>query len=147
MQRGEPENLSTRRKWRTPVITALIFAGIHSVLFLLGLLAGSYELEGYLTCHLINPLAVALDGIATPKWLDPLGMVGELSVFFVTGTLTYAVAGLFVGWAGAKAWARIGKRSSSGYCKHCGYCLTGNVSGVCPECGKKCETPSPSASE
>jgi hypothetical protein len=23
----------------------------------------------------------------------------------------------------------------SGHCRHCGYCLTGNTSGVCPECG------------
>ncbi len=28
------------------------------------------------------------------------------------------------------------RRIPSGYCKKCGYDLTGNVSGVCPECGE-----------
>jgi hypothetical protein len=29
-----------------------------------------------------------------------------------------------------------------GHCKNCGYDLTGNISGVCPECGGKVDTPS-----
>jgi len=29
------------------------------------------------------------------------------------------------------------RRIPSGYCKKCGYDLTGNVSGICPECGEK----------
>lgn len=27
-------------------------------------------------------------------------------------------------------------KSPLGHCKHCGYNLTGNVTGICPECGK-----------
>lgn len=30
---------------------------------------------------------------------------------------------------------------SEGFCSICGYNLTGNVSGVCPECGKAIESP------
>jgi len=30
-----------------------------------------------------------------------------------------------------------GRRSARGLCIHCGYNLTGNVSGVCPECGER----------
>ena len=29
------------------------------------------------------------------------------------------------------------RRAPPGHCQHCGYDLTGNVSGVCPECGEK----------
>jgi len=31
----------------------------------------------------------------------------------------------------------IGPRSLDGCCKKCGYNLTGNVSGICPECGEQ----------
>jgi hypothetical protein len=37
-------------------------------------------------------------------------------------------------WHGAVAQAE--KRHSRGHCWRCGYDLTGNVSGVCPECGE-----------
>lgn len=30
-----------------------------------------------------------------------------------------------------------GRRRADGLCVHCGYNLTGNVSGVCPECGER----------
>jgi predicted amidophosphoribosyltransferase len=30
-------------------------------------------------------------------------------------------------------------RRRKGLCIHCGYNLTGNVSGVCPECGERVE--------
>jgi hypothetical protein len=33
-------------------------------------------------------------------------------------------------------WRR-GRRRPPGHCQNCGYNLTGNVSGVCPECGEK----------
>jgi len=56
----------------------------------------------------------------------------------VTAAVIGAVAGALLGIAfglrnvgAAKRWyeSRIGK------CDHCGYDLTGNVTGVCPECG------------
>ena len=30
-----------------------------------------------------------------------------------------------------------GKRKARGECPICAYCLTGNLSGVCPECGEE----------
>ena len=43
--------------------------------------------------------------------------------------------------AAAAAWAllsrsRLARRTRQGACRQCGYDLTGNVSGVCPECGR-----------
>ena len=33
------------------------------------------------------------------------------------------------------------RKTSLGHCQNCGYDLTGNVSGVCPECGKAVKQP------
>ena len=38
------------------------------------------------------------------------------------------------------------RRSLPGHCQVCGYDLTGNVSGICPECGGKISVKAPSAS-
>ena len=32
-------------------------------------------------------------------------------------------------------WRRLRRRPDANTCRHCGYDLTGNVSGMCPECG------------
>jgi hypothetical protein len=37
----------------------------------------------------------------------------------------------------ALLWWRDRRRIPLGHCQHCGYNLTGNVSGVCPECGER----------
>ena len=34
-------------------------------------------------------------------------------------------------------WRRLRRRAGVNTCRHCGYDLTGNVSGVCPECGQR----------
>jgi len=48
------------------------------------------------------------------------------------------------GYAGALVFAiygcvqfRRGRSRGSGYCAGCGYDLTGNVSRICPECGRR----------
>ena len=44
---------------------------------------------------------------------------------------------LVIGLPTAFLWYRDRRRIPPGHCQHCGYNLTGNVSGVCPECGRK----------
>jgi len=38
---------------------------------------------------------------------------------------------------------RHARRPLAGHCEQCRYDLTGNVSGVCPECGTPCGPPPP----
>lgn len=40
----------------------------------------------------------------------------------------------FLRWRHRRRW----KAMAIGYCRRCGYDLTGNVSGICPECGTPC---------
>jgi len=54
--------------------------------------------------------------ITVPSWAVPIA--------FVTG--------VFVRLATRQ------QHHPAGQCRRCGYCLTGNVSGICPECGTPC---------
>lgn len=48
----------------------------------------------------------------------------------------YALLGLGLGWLVDWTWRRLTqKQQGPRRCRACGYNLTGNVSGVCPECG------------
>lgn len=63
-------------------------------------------------------------------------------VFLVKDVVLIALGiGLFWGSHGlARVWSRLryaGLRRQMGLCIHCGYDMTGNVSGVCPECGTR----------
>jgi hypothetical protein len=55
-------------------------------------------------------------------------------------SLVYSCAGALAVWLWHKlraltAWLRSKRHPELGHCSNCGYDLTGNVSGVCPECG------------
>ena len=76
------------------------------------------------------------------------------AVFTQTAPYVHWVVLLAIALAGPTAMAfcclyaaelryRCDKRSRypAGHCRECGYDLTGNVSGVCPECGTKIESP------
>jgi hypothetical protein len=57
----------------------------------------------------------------------------QIAVSLVVATAIACVGG--VGMARRKAKERAEWRRQRGQCPACGYDLTGNVSGVCPECG------------
>lgn len=63
---------------------------------------------------------------------------GEKSHFVFVGLPYWALAvltALIPGWWGSRRW-RNPRKQRAGSCRACGYSLMGNVSGVCPECGK-----------
>jgi hypothetical protein len=54
----------------------------------------------------------------------------------LTGVWNAFVAGAMLYWVARRA--RVGPRwRGGGVCRECGYDLTGNVSGRCPECGER----------
>ncbi len=55
--------------------------------------------------------------------------------FWTMVVLPYWLLLLLFGVPAAVLWWRDRRRIPAGHCRQCGYNLTGNVSGVCPECG------------
>lgn len=53
------------------------------------------------------------------------------------------LSGPIVGVIATTSPSRVRSRYPSGHCQNCGYSLTGNVSGRCPECGIDAEEPLP----
>jgi hypothetical protein len=78
---------------------------------------------------------------ARPFILLAVGL-GILAVAFAPSATWALLVGLALLAAGMLAWWKIDRpyelrqeRLAQGQCPGCGYDLTGNVSGVCPECG------------
>ncbi len=53
---------------------------------------------------------------------------------FIPLWMPLAIAAILTAWL----WHRDRRRIPPGHCRKCGYNLTGNVSGKCPECGNPC---------
>jgi len=70
----------------------------------------------------------------TPRWLS-VRTQGQLyrSLMFPIWQVAVIASFLYCTWAYYRMRRR--RRESLGRCGHCGYDLTGNVSGICPECG------------
>ena len=62
------------------------------------------------------------------------GIPGRFLIVAVPCAYPAALAAAAAAWA-IVARARLARRTRLGACKQCGYDLTGNVSGTCPECG------------
>ena len=82
---------------------------------------------------------------------DPAFQLGWLPSFGIIGLPVFTRSPLYFGWnVRLPFWIpflvvsiptyilwRRDRRKPEGCCQECGYDLTGNVSGVCPECGSK----------
>jgi hypothetical protein len=77
----------------------------------------------YRTVERPNAPPITYAGVALPHW----------AAIILAAILPAACAPRWA--AAARATARRWRRGRPGACRVCGYNLTGNVSGVCPECG------------
>jgi hypothetical protein len=120
---------------RTTVIrTGVFLACIHLVMAAVIELYGGEALMAYLALDF--PLVIIFDYFPVVDDLtagfSALFSVGDAS-FLVLGTLMYFGIGMLIGWA---IWRiKYRKYRECSICSTCGYDLTGNVSGICPECG------------
>jgi hypothetical protein len=70
---------------------------------------------------------------AYPRWL-PEAHPGFGSAYYL---LPLWMPFLFFAIPTGVLWYRDRRRIPAGHCRKCGYNLTGNLGGVCPECGEK----------
>ena len=80
-----------------------------------------------------------IDSKATPPVRSFIGFQLRVTTPFWSILIATLVLPAVYGWY----WNRLRRRKTRGLCISCGYNLTGNTSGVCPECG----TPAPGKSE
>lgn len=76
-------------------------------------------------------------------WTGGSGLVALLiywlapgpSFAFVVFLSPLIMLSLFCGWLALNMWWKENRPVPPGHCRNCSYNLTGNTSGVCPECG------------
>ena len=86
---------------------------------------GEEELPPVLVAPFLDP----------PKFLLVAPSINDVSTYETTAIVPLWVGFAIVAIPTAFLWWRDRGRIRPGHCQRCGYDLTGNVSGVCPECG------------
>jgi hypothetical protein len=73
----------------------------------------------------------------TFRWIHFRAQTGPRAALWVAAPVwCFPLVFMVVGGAGLLIVYRARRRQQTGQCARCGYDLTGNVSGVCPECGE-----------
>jgi hypothetical protein len=84
----------------------------------------------------LPPIAVGFSSRFDPRWSCPKLECASSEVY-ARVPLWSVVASLGVAYLALRGVSR-GTPAVEGFCTCCGYSLTGNVSGRCPECGQAC---------
>lgn len=149
---GQRDLSETEKRFLMGCLLAVVAGGIGGYILQGGPLAGCGGMMGAL---LALPLGGVFAGICMRYRLSvwivcasqlagalALGLPQHRYVPFL-GDLGWPLLGQFVGGACGALIAFGFRRPTirAGHCRHCGYNLTGNVSGRCPECGATCLRP------
>lgn len=98
-------------------------------------------------CALFSAAHIVVSVIVTGLgYLAASGRPQLREFLFYLGGFSVSVAPLFGVWWAYVYVVRYNRSIRYGYCAACDYDLTGNVSGVCPECGATVVLPSETAS-
>lgn len=114
-----------RNKSRTILVTGTVLALVHLAIAAVLVLEGGEALMCF--------LALDFPLFLITQCVSGVPALGGIQFWIVFGTFMYFGIGLFIGWVVWKIGNR--KRAGSNTCPTCDYNLTGNVSGICPECG------------
>jgi len=126
---------TSQRKW-TWVVVALHSALALAVLAILHLGWGTST--GADDAVLILMLAVDFP-VSIVLFLFAVAQIDAVPTYFnrviCTSLIIFLLGGLQWYWIARVGWRFFNAKHNPPACKQCGYNLTGNVSGVCPECG------------
>ena len=86
--------------------------------------------------RVVAVFVMALSALVLAELVRVASYVFDSAGWFLGGALTGLMLSASVMVIIRRRRARLSsKRQAAGLCGRCGYCLTGNMSGVCPECG------------
>ena len=100
-----------------------------------GAIAGSVvgDTVGFVACVVAGSYAIVPLFPCVVPFISIYGRSWVLSNLLAIVLVGYAMVGAFMG-----AVIRMrGRKPKPGHCQQCGYNLTGNESGTCPECGER----------
>ncbi len=123
---------------RTAFKYGVIFAVIHLIASACIVILAMRDVDNSMLFLAIDfPVTMLIDLGVIPSFLEAMSFPRDagMTPFVVLGTVFYASVGTCMG-LGVTRWRRMRSRPP-GACKECGYDLTGNTSGVCPEMGMK----------
>ena len=109
--------------WIGVVFGLLMMLGLLRTFQYSAILTYLFALLCFPALAVVATLATYLPRSTASTWVDTVA-IGVNALF-------YGLAGAFIGWLKRR------RRAPPGHCQKCDYDLTGNESGICPECGTK----------
>ncbi len=126
---------------RIPVKYGLVLALVHFILSACIVLLGRSDPDNLMLFFIVDfPIMMVVDSLAVTWLFELMSVPGDSGVtpFIVLGTLFYLTVGVCLGLVVSRL--RQNRSIPPGGCRECGYNLTGNESGICPECGTAIRT-------